>query len=32
LRLRAVPGHAVEPDPILTLRPRGGVPMTVEAR
>jgi cytochrome P450 len=31
-RLRAVPGHRVEPDPILTLRPRGGLPMTLEHR
>jgi cytochrome P450 len=31
-RLRAVPGHAVQPYPILTLRPRHGVLMTCEAR
>jgi cytochrome P450 len=31
LRLRAVPGQESAADPILTLRPRGGVPMTVEA-
>jgi cytochrome P450 len=30
-RLRLVPGHAVEPEPLITLRPRGGVPMTIEA-
>jgi cytochrome P450 len=29
-RLRAVPGHAVEPEPLVTLRPRGGLPMLVE--
>jgi cytochrome P450 len=28
-RLRAVPGHAVEPEVRLTLRPRGGLPMTL---
>ena len=26
-RLRAVPGHTVEPEPLVTLRPRGGLPM-----
>ena len=31
-RLRPVAGHRVEPDPIFTLRPRGGMPMTVHAR
>jgi cytochrome P450 len=31
-RLRAVPGHPVEPYPILTLRPRHGLRMTVEPR
>jgi cytochrome P450 len=30
--LRAVPGHPVEPDPILTLRPRHGVLMTLHPR
>jgi cytochrome P450 len=29
-RLRAVPGHTVEPEPLVTLRPRGGLPMYVE--
>jgi cytochrome P450 len=31
-RLRLVPGHRVEPDPSVTLRPRGALPMTVTAR
>jgi cytochrome P450 len=31
-RLRAVPGRAIEPHPILTLRPRDGMPMTLEPR
>jgi cytochrome P450 len=31
-RLQAVPGHSVEPDPILTLRPRHGVWMTLRPR
>lgn len=31
-RLAAVPGHPVEPDPILTLRPRHGVLMTLHPR
>lgn len=31
-RLQAVPGHRVEPDPILTLRPRNGVLMTLHPR
>jgi cytochrome P450 len=31
-RLRAVPGHVVEPDPILTLRPRSGIRVTLERR
>jgi cytochrome P450 len=30
--LHAVPGHPVEPDPILTLRPRHGVWMTLRPR
>jgi cytochrome P450 len=30
--LRAVPGHPVEPAPLITLRPRHGLPMTVERR
>ncbi|HYN97418.1 MAG TPA: cytochrome P450 [Pilimelia sp.] len=29
LRLRAVPGHPVVPEPMLSLRVRGGLPMTV---
>jgi cytochrome P450 len=29
-RLRHAPGHAVEPQALLTLRPRGGLPMFVE--
>ncbi|AKI98844.1 cytochrome P450 [Archangium gephyra] len=29
-RLRAVPGHTVEPEPLVTLRPKGGLPMFVE--
>jgi cytochrome P450 len=29
-RLRHVPGHQVEPQALMTLRPRGGLPMTVE--
>jgi cytochrome P450 len=32
LRLRLVPGHPVEPDPILTLRPRHGVAVTLQSR
>jgi cytochrome P450 len=31
-RLALVPGHRVEPDPILTLRPRHGVHVTLEPR
>jgi cytochrome P450 len=31
-RLRSVPGHPVEPNPILTLRPRYGLQMTLEPR
>jgi cytochrome P450 len=31
-RLRPVAGHKVEPDPILTLRPRQGLPMRLEPR
>jgi cytochrome P450 len=27
-RLASVPGHVVEPAPMVTLRPRGGLPMT----
>ena len=31
-RLRSVPGHPVEPNPILTLRPRHGLLMTLQPR
>jgi cytochrome P450 len=31
-RLRLVPGHKVEPWPLITLRPRFGMPMTIERR
>ncbi len=31
-RLRLAPGAVVEPKPMLTLRPRSGVPMILEAR
>jgi cytochrome P450 len=31
-RLRLVPGHRVEPWPLITLRPRFGMPMTIEQR
>ena len=31
-RLRLVPGHRVEPWPLITLRPRFGMPMVIEAR
>ncbi len=31
-RLRLVPGHPVKPEPIVTLRPRHGLLMTVEER
>jgi enediyne biosynthesis protein E7 len=30
LRLRTVPGHDVVPEPMLSLRVRGGLPMTVD--
>jgi cytochrome P450 len=29
-RLRHAPGHVAEPEGLLTLRPRGGLPMMVE--
>jgi cytochrome P450 len=29
-RLRLLPGLEVQPDPLVTLRPRGGIPMTLE--
>jgi cytochrome P450 len=31
-RLRLVPGHQVEPQPLITLRPKYGMKMSVEAR
>jgi cytochrome P450 len=31
-RLRPVPGHRVELEPLITLRPRGGLPMLLERR
>jgi len=31
-RLRSAAGHVVTPDPILTLRPRNGLPMLLEPR
>ena len=31
-RLRAVPDHVVELEPLITLRPKGGLPMLVEER
>jgi cytochrome P450 len=31
-RLRPLAGHRIEPHPIFTLRPRGGMPMTVHPR
>ena len=31
-RLRLVPGHRVEPWPLITLRPRYGMPMFIEHR
>jgi cytochrome P450 len=31
-RLRLKPGHSVEPQGLITLRPRYGVPMTLERR
>jgi cytochrome P450 len=31
-RLRLVPGHPVVPEPLVTLRPRNGIRMTLEAR
>jgi cytochrome P450 len=30
-RLDLVPGHPVEPQPLVTLRPRNGILMTVHA-
>jgi cytochrome P450 len=31
-RLRLVPGHRVEPEPLITLRPRFGMPMMIDRR
>ncbi|HEX6796493.1 MAG TPA: cytochrome P450 [Ktedonobacterales bacterium] len=31
-RLRALPGRAIEPEPLITLRPHGGLPMLLERR
>jgi cytochrome P450 len=31
-KLRLVPGHRVEPEPLITLRPKYGIKMLVEAR
>jgi hypothetical protein len=31
-RLRPVPGHAVEPEPLVTLRPKWGVLVALESR
>ncbi len=31
-RLRVAPGHVVAPEPLITLRSRGGMPMIVEQR
>jgi cytochrome P450 len=31
-KLRLLPGHKVEPQPLITLRPKYGMPMRVEAR
>jgi hypothetical protein len=31
-RLRLVPGHRVEPWPLITLRPRYGMKMVIERR
>jgi cytochrome P450 len=31
-RFRLVPGHPVEPEPLVTLRPRHGIRMTLRAR
>jgi cytochrome P450 len=31
-RFRLVPGHPVEPEPLVTLRPRHGIRMTLHAR
>ena len=31
-KLKLVPGHTVEPEPLITLRPKYGMRMTIEAR
>lgn len=31
-RLRSLPGHPVEPEPLVSIRPKGGLPMLVEPR
>lgn len=31
-RLTLAPGHSVEPEPLITLRPRDGLPMLIETR
>lgn len=31
-RFRSAPGHVAKPEPLLTLRPSGGMPMTLERR
>jgi hypothetical protein len=31
-RLRLVPGRVVEPEPVVTLRPKGGLAMTITPR
>jgi cytochrome P450 len=31
-QLRLIPGHPVEPQMVVTLRPRSGLPMTIQAR
>jgi cytochrome P450 len=31
-KLRLVPGHRVEPQPLITLRPKHGMQMEVELR
>ena len=31
-RLRPVPGQEIEPEALITLRPRGGLPMYIEPR
>jgi cytochrome P450 len=31
-RIKSAPGHTVTPQPMITLRPKGGMPMTLERR